>query len=265
MSPPNGLAVSRRPWIATRSMERSGVWPCMRMSRTKLTFNSKRNRGKRWALLASLTYSARVVYRRPVSTNPTSFQCGVDHSCFDLNANCIGSYLCSIYRKCLIYLCALSQDVEKGLRDGTLLKGKLRINARRRSTAFVTADGGVLLSDIFLESEKARNRAQEGDLVGFFMFALARSTCAALRYRSGVPHMYRCHMWSSGDNFVLLNKSPTEIRRNLVWYFSIPFLLIFVLWPLPYWHSSPLTPFRENPNSLPSYGHFESGTHVSRV
>ncbi|CBN76656.1 conserved unknown protein [Ectocarpus siliculosus] len=57
------------------------------------------------------------------------------------------------------------RDVEKGLRDGTLLKGKLRINARRRSTAFVTADGGVLLSDIFLESEKARNRAQEGDLV----------------------------------------------------------------------------------------------------
>ncbi|CAN0542386.1 unnamed protein product, partial [Ectocarpus sp. 12 AP-2014] len=72
-------------------------------------------------------------------------------------------------RKSLIYLYGLSQDVEKGLRDGTLLKGKLRINARRRSTAFVTADGGVLLSDVFLESEKARNRAQEGDLVGLYI------------------------------------------------------------------------------------------------
>lgn len=55
--------------------------------------------------------------------------------------------------------------MEKGLQDGKLLKGKLRINARRRSTAFVTADGGVLPSDIFLDNEKARNRAQEGDVV----------------------------------------------------------------------------------------------------
>lgn len=52
-----------------------------------------------------------------------------------------------------------------GLRNGTLFQGKLRINTSRRSTAFVTADGGVLPSDIFLENEKARNRAQEGDLV----------------------------------------------------------------------------------------------------
>lgn len=39
---------------------------------------------------------------------------------------------------------------------------------RRRSTAFVTALGGVLPVDIFLENEKARNRAQEGDLVSIF-------------------------------------------------------------------------------------------------
>ncbi|CAM9921663.1 unnamed protein product, partial [Hapterophycus canaliculatus] len=56
-------------------------------------------------------------------------------------------------------------DVEEGLQNGSLFRGKLRINARRRSTAFVTADGGVLGVDIFLENEKARNRAQEGDLV----------------------------------------------------------------------------------------------------
>lgn len=63
-------------------------------------------------------------------------------------------------------LCFISsQDVGNGLRDGTLFQGKLRINARGRSTAFVTADGGVLPSDIFLDNEKARNRAQEGDLV----------------------------------------------------------------------------------------------------
>lgn len=58
-----------------------------------------------------------------------------------------------------------SQDVVKGLRDGTLLQGKLRINPRRRSTAFVTADDGLLPSDIFLDNDKARNRAQEGDRV----------------------------------------------------------------------------------------------------
>lgn len=57
------------------------------------------------------------------------------------------------------------QDAKKGLQDGSLFQGKLRINTRRRSTAFVTADGGVLPSDIFLQNEKARNRAQEGDLV----------------------------------------------------------------------------------------------------
>lgn len=93
-------------------------------------------------------------------------------------------HTCAPFTECLIYRWALSQDVEKGLRDGRLLKGKLRINARRRSTAFVTADGGVLLSDIFLESEKARNRAQEGDLVGFFMLAAARSKCAPVRYHT---------------------------------------------------------------------------------
>lgn len=57
------------------------------------------------------------------------------------------------------------QDVEKGLQDGKLFKGKLRINPNRRSTAFVSAEGGVLPSDIFLDGEKTRNRAQEGDVV----------------------------------------------------------------------------------------------------
>lgn len=59
----------------------------------------------------------------------------------------------------------LAQDALKGLGDGTLFSGKVRINLRSRSTAFVTADGGVLPSDIFLDTEKARNRALEGDLV----------------------------------------------------------------------------------------------------
>lgn len=57
------------------------------------------------------------------------------------------------------------QDAKEGLRTGTLFRGKLRINARGRSTAFVTADGGVLPSDIFLEDERAQNRALEGDTV----------------------------------------------------------------------------------------------------
>ncbi|CAM9640552.1 unnamed protein product, partial [Sphacelaria rigidula] len=59
----------------------------------------------------------------------------------------------------------VAQDARKGLQDGTLFSGKIRINVRSRSTAFVTADGGVLPSDIFLDTEKARNRALEGDLV----------------------------------------------------------------------------------------------------
>lgn len=57
------------------------------------------------------------------------------------------------------------QDALEGLRTGTLFRGELRINARQRSRAFVTADGGVLPSDIFLEDERARNRALEGDTV----------------------------------------------------------------------------------------------------
>lgn len=58
-----------------------------------------------------------------------------------------------------------AQEVEEGLQNGSLLRGKLRINARRRSTAFVTAEGELLPSDIFLENEKARNRAHDGDVV----------------------------------------------------------------------------------------------------
>lgn len=57
------------------------------------------------------------------------------------------------------------QDVENGLKDGRFVQGKLRINPNRRSTAFVSAEGGVLPSDIFLDGEKVRNRAQEGDVV----------------------------------------------------------------------------------------------------
>lgn len=63
-------------------------------------------------------------------------------------------------------LLCFDQDVKRGLEEGTLLQGKLRINVHRRSTAFVTAAGGVLPFDIFLDSEKARNRAQDGDQVG---------------------------------------------------------------------------------------------------
>lgn len=79
--------------------------------------------------------------------------------------------------------------MEKGLRDGTLLQGKVRINANRRSTAFVTADGGVLPSDIFLENEKARNRALEGDLVRFI------SVETPTRPKIGMPNIRRINKW----------------------------------------------------------------------
>ena len=67
-----------------------------------------------------------------------------------------------LIRRCCTFL---SQDVKNGLENGKLVRGKLRINARRPSTAFVSAEGGVLPSDIFLDGQKSRNRAQEGDVV----------------------------------------------------------------------------------------------------
>lgn len=54
-------------------------------------------------------------------------------------------------------------EVAKGLKSGTLLKGRIRINPRRRIEAYVTIEG--LEVDVILKGISAQNRAVEGDLV----------------------------------------------------------------------------------------------------
>ena len=56
----------------------------------------------------------------------------------------------------------LREDVQKGLKEGTLLEGKLRINKKNRHDAYVTIKG---TDDIFIAGMKSQNRALEGDMV----------------------------------------------------------------------------------------------------
>ena len=53
--------------------------------------------------------------------------------------------------------------VQKGLLDGTLYQGLLRVNPKRRKVAYVTCEG--IKIDVFIEDEKLRNRAIHGDVV----------------------------------------------------------------------------------------------------
>ncbi|KAL6067842.1 DIS3-like exonuclease 2 [Balamuthia mandrillaris] len=55
------------------------------------------------------------------------------------------------------------EEVEKGLADGSLHKGLLRVNPHRTRLAYVTAEG--FERDILLEGIHARNRAFDGDTV----------------------------------------------------------------------------------------------------
>lgn len=55
------------------------------------------------------------------------------------------------------------EQVERGVADGSLYKGVLRINKKRRSDAYVTCPG--LPDDIYLLGERRRNRALDGDVV----------------------------------------------------------------------------------------------------
>ena len=52
------------------------------------------------------------------------------------------------------------------LQDGTLFRGNLRINAKKRCDAYVTVDG--MVTDIFIDGAQARNRAYDGDIVVLF-------------------------------------------------------------------------------------------------
>ncbi|ORY94051.1 hypothetical protein BCR43DRAFT_443784 [Syncephalastrum racemosum] len=53
--------------------------------------------------------------------------------------------------------------IEKGLQDGSLVKGELRINKRLRADAYVTSE--ALEHDIFINGSRNRNRALDGDIV----------------------------------------------------------------------------------------------------
>lgn len=53
--------------------------------------------------------------------------------------------------------------IERGLQDGSLVKGELRINKRLRADAYVTSES--LDHDIFINGSRNRNRALDGDVV----------------------------------------------------------------------------------------------------
>ncbi|KAJ3052032.1 DIS3-like exonuclease 2, partial [Rhizophlyctis rosea] len=55
------------------------------------------------------------------------------------------------------------EEVSRGLEDGTLLQGSLRINKRNRYDAYCAIEGSE--NDIFICGVKNRNRALEGDVV----------------------------------------------------------------------------------------------------
>lgn len=66
-----------------------------------------------------------------------------------------------------------SQDqVDAGLKQGTLLQGKLRINPYNRNEAYVTVSN--LKNDIVIEGEVNRNRAFEGDMVAVQVFSQSK-------------------------------------------------------------------------------------------
>lgn len=58
-----------------------------------------------------------------------------------------------------------AKEVNRGLLDGTLFKGQLRINAFDRNEAYVTAPDVPSEHDVYIYGENARNRALDGDIV----------------------------------------------------------------------------------------------------
>ena len=59
---------------------------------------------------------------------------------------------------------------EDGVRDGSLVRGRIRINPRRREEAYVTVEG--LQCDVILKGSEAQNRSIEGDLVAVKLLPL---------------------------------------------------------------------------------------------
>ena len=59
---------------------------------------------------------------------------------------------------------------EDGVRDGSLVRGRIRINPRRREEAYVTVEG--LQCDVILKGSEAQNRSIEGDLVAVKLLSL---------------------------------------------------------------------------------------------
>jgi len=59
-------------------------------------------------------------------------------------------------------------EVRQGIEDGTIFTGVLRINGKNRREAFVRCDG--IDVDVFVDGEKYRNRALNGDVVAVELF-----------------------------------------------------------------------------------------------
>lgn len=55
------------------------------------------------------------------------------------------------------------ENVMRGLEDGSLLQGKLRVNSKYRADGYITVDG--ITMDILIKGDRDRNRAMDSDLV----------------------------------------------------------------------------------------------------
>ena len=61
--------------------------------------------------------------------------------------------------------------ITAALSAGELLSGKLRVNSKKRDQSFVTVKG--ISCDIFIASDKSRNRALDGDMVALRLVSTA--------------------------------------------------------------------------------------------
>ncbi|KAI7862360.1 hypothetical protein BDF14DRAFT_1736410 [Spinellus fusiger] len=103
-------------------------------------------------------------------------------------------------------------EVDQGLQDETIYSGLLRINKHNRQEAYITSDS--LEGDVFISSQRYRNRALEGDMVAFQLVKEIRTTKVDEQDNTKEKGKTRTH--PCGVVVYILSRSPEQIFSGVL-------------------------------------------------
>eukprot|EP00475_Leptophrys_vorax_P027248 TRINITY_DN38848_c0_g1_i1.p1 TRINITY_DN38848_c0_g1~~TRINITY_DN38848_c0_g1_i1.p1 ORF type:complete len:913 (-),score=208.56 TRINITY_DN38848_c0_g1_i1:149-2800(-) len=108
------------------------------------------------------------------------------------------------------------ERIEEGLANGSLFRGKLRINAKKSIEGYVTVDGGAFGRDVLIDGLKQRNRAIHGDCVAIEIVPDDSTDAKDEEEGEDVPDVKTDVIFSGGDEVEASGSSDKRFKGKVV-------------------------------------------------